>query len=312
METAHAVKVLVAPRANEKGVTLTVRVDPELGGLFMGDSVRVRQILLNLTGNAIKFTMQGSVDVQIGRVATGVRFAVRDTGIGISEEGRSRLFASFSQVDASTTRKFGGTGLGLAISKKMAEGMGGTIGVDSVVNEGSCFWFELPLAPAAISEQAASPVLESAPLTEPIATPVIANPTAVAAAPETAAAPIHLLLVEDHIVNQKLATTLLARMGYTVDLAENGVLAVKAALERPYALILMDMQMPEMDGLEATRQIRAQAGPNQHAYIIALTANAMQSDKDACTAAGMNDFLSKPFNREALAQCIDRGLLHTK
>jgi CheY-like chemotaxis protein len=292
---------------------LTVRVDPDLDGLFMGDSVRVRQILLNLTGNAIKFTMQGSVDVHIGRVAAGVRFAVRDTGIGISEEGRSRLFASFSQVDASTTRKFGGTGLGLAISKKMAEGMGGAIGVDSVVNEGSCFWFELPLAPAPISEQAANAEAEPVtPLTEQIAVPDIATPPGVSAAPEAAAAPIHLLLVEDHVVNQKLATTLLGRMGYTVDLAENGVLAVKAALERPYALILMDMQMPEMDGLEATRQIRAQAGPNQHAYIIALTANAMQSDKDACTAAGMNDFLSKPFNREALAQCIDRGLLHTQ
>jgi CheY-like chemotaxis protein len=238
-----------------------------------------------------------------------VRFAVRDTGIGISEEGRSRLFASFSQVDASTTRKFGGTGLGLAISKKMAEGMGGAIGVDSVVNEGSCFWFELPLAPAPIPQQAANPLPEPAvPVAENVATPATAAQPAVT----TSAAPIHLLLVEDHIVNQKLATTLLGRMGYTVDLAENGVLAVKAALERPYALILMDMQMPEMDGLEATRQIRAQAGPNQHAYIIALTANAMQSDKDACTAAGMNDFLSKPFNREALAQCIDRGLLRTK
>ena len=298
IETAHAVKVLVAPRAVEKNVTLTVQVDQDLAGLFMGDAVRVRQILLNLTGNGIKFTMQGSVDVHVGRTTTGVRFAVRDTGIGISEEGRSRLFASFSQVDASTTRKFGGTGLGLAISKKMAEGMGGAIGVDSVVNEGSCFWFELPLVPAPIAEQTASQESEPA-------------APATVAPPEVAVAPIHLLLVEDHIINQKLATTLLGRMGYTVDLAENGLLAVKAARERPYALILMDMQMPEMDGLEATRQIRAQVGPNQHAYIIALTANAMQTDKDACTAAGMNDFLSKPFDREALAKCIARGLLQS-
>jgi CheY-like chemotaxis protein len=130
---------------------------------------------------------------------------------------------------------------------------------------------------------------------------------AVSAAPQSAAAP-HILLVEDHPVNQKLAMALLARLGYTADLAENGRLAVEAAEKRPYALILMDMQMPEMDGIEATRVIRASANPNRHTYIIALTANAMQSDKDACSAAGMNAFLSKPFNREALANCIKKGL----
>ena len=271
-----------------------IKIDEGLEGYYLGDGLGVRQVLLNLVGNAVKFTERGAVNVHISQTPKGLHCDVNDTGAGISEEGLTRLFSSFNQVDASTTRRFGGTGLGLAISKRLVEGMGGAIGVDSVVGEGSRFWFNLPLE--TVDDPHEATVM------------AVAAPQAPAAVADQT---VHILLAEDHIVNQKLAMTLLGRLGYTVDLAENGRAAVEAAATRNYSLILMDMQMPEMDGLAATRQIRAQSGPNLSTYIIALTANAMQSDKDACSAADMNDFLSKPFNRESLAQCITKGLAYT-
>jgi signal transduction histidine kinase/CheY-like chemotaxis protein len=282
-----AVNSLLKVRVQEKGIGFVMDVGPGAEGFFSGDATRVRQILLNLAGNAVKFTDKGEVRLGVTTAPGGLRFEVRDTGIGIPAEAVQRLFASFSQVDASTTRRFGGTGLGLAISKKLAEGMGGSIGVDSVPGQGSRFWVELPLPVAAAPEEI-----------QPVA------PDSVAPRQSEA----HVLLVEDNVVNQKLAGALLGRLGYTFDLAENGRVAVEAAAAKAYSLILMDMQMPEMDGLEATRQIRAGGGPNATTWIIALTANAMQSDQDACRAAGMNDFLSKPFNREALVTVLDRGL----
>ncbi len=282
-----AIASMLSVRVRQKGIGFRVDYGTDADAFFLGDGLRIRQILLNLAGNAVKFTEQGEVRILIERLPNGLRFAVHDTGIGIPPEARERLFASFSQVDASTTRRFGGTGLGLAISKKLAEGMGGRIGVDSEPGKGSCFWFELPLMPTAAPTEP-----------EAIAVTSVAQPARAA----------HLLLVEDNAINQKLAMTLIARLGHSADLAENGIAAVKAANEKPYDLILMDMQMPEMDGLEATRAIRAGEGPNCRTWIIALTANAMQSDQDACQAAGMNDFLSKPFNREGLAAVLRRGL----
>ena len=301
VEIANAVRDLLDVRVQEKGIGFALDVDPQVEGTFMGDGLRVRQILLNLAGNAVKFTDQGEVRIAISHQAGGVRFEVRDTGIGVAQEALGRLFSSFSQVDASTTRRFGGTGLGLAISKRLAQGMGGVIGVDSTEGQGSCFWFELPLHKTMSSFTTAE-----MPATEP--SPVETSPSTSAAPPTVA----HILLVEDHLVNQKLALALLSRLGYSADLAENGRLAVAAANARPYHLILMDMQMPEMDGIEAARLIRSQTGPNQETYIIALTANAMQSDKVACIEAGMNDFLTKPFNRESLALCITKGLAHAR
>jgi CheY-like chemotaxis protein len=304
--TLDAVTSLLTPRVKEKGIRLEVTVDEYLGGYYLGDGLRVRQVLLNLVGNAVKFTERGSVAVRVSQTGRGLHFDVTDTGAGISADGLARLFSSFSQVDASTTRRFGGTGLGLAISKRLVEGMGGAIGVDSTEGKGSRFWFDLPLATVNDPHEAESPTNS----TLAANTPGESGPTPIG--DSVASRPVHILLAEDHVVNQKLAMALLGRLGYTVELAVNGVAAVAAAAARPYDLILMDMQMPEMDGLEATRQIRAQVGPNQSTYIIALTANAMQSDKDACNAAGMNDFLSKPFNRESLAQCITKGLAHAE
>lgn len=282
-----AVQALLRGRVQEKGIGLVLEMAPGTEGFFLGDQTRVRQILLNLAGNAVKFTDKGEVRIAVTAKPAGLRFEVVDTGIGIAPDALPHLFASFSQADASTTRRFGGTGLGLAISKKLAEGMGGSVGVESVLGKGSRFWLELPLP------MTAAPV-ESVPVTQ----------GAGVARQRTA----HVLLVEDNLVNQKLAGALLGRLGHTFDLAENGCQAVAAARTRAYEVILMDMQMPEMDGLEATRQIRAGDGPNADTWIVALTANAMQSDQEACCVAGMNDFLSKPFNREALAHVIERGL----
>ena len=297
--TVSSISSLLAARVRQKGIALEVNIHEDAAGFFTGDELRVRQVLLNLVGNAVKFTQRGQVTVQIASRPDGLHFEVRDTGIGISASACERLFSSFTQVDSSTTRRFGGTGLGLVISKRLVLGMGGTIDVESTEGEGSRFWFDLPLRTAAdptadFDHQADEPRTASA--------------GSLPGAVQTPLKPALILLVEDHPINQKLAMALLARLGYAVDLAENGVLAVQAASSRAYDLILMDMQMPEMDGLEAAKRIRGQAGPNQSTFIIALTANAMESDKEACRAAGMNDYLSKPFNREDLAQCIARAL----
>jgi CheY-like chemotaxis protein len=284
-ELTDAVCSVLKGRAHEKGIGLYMDINPDANGYYLGDSLRIRQILLNLAGNAVKFTVRGEVRVSVFRLETGLRFEVSDTGIGIGSESRNRLFTNFTQADASTSRKYGGTGLGLVICKRMVEGMNGRIGIADGRPVGSLFWFELPL-----SETSQQPKEDLPPSVVPAATRVG-----------------NILLVEDNKINQKVATVLLERMGYSVNVAENGLEGVAAASKQRYALILMDMQMPEMDGLEATRHIRL-GGVNQHCPIVALTANAMQSDHDQCLEAGMNDFLSKPFNRERLATCLQNWI----
>ena len=317
VDLIESVASLLKIRAKEKGIALVFTIVPDTALIFKGDSLRIRQVLLNLTGNAVKFTDQGEVRVNVSRTPEGLRFEVIDTGIGISLQARERLFSSFSQVDESNTRRFGGTGLGLVISKRLVEGMGGRIGVESTVGKGSQFWFELPLAlctdpqlektDASLSGNLEPPVevAQDAHESEP-QHPSQQMLTSVEAVSKDESVPMYLLLVEDNKINQKLALALLGRLGYTADLAENGQEGVLAAEKKAYALILMDMQMPVMDGLEATRTIRRQGGTNARTPIVALTANAMQADHDACRAAGMDDYLTKPINRESLDSCIKR------
>lgn len=294
----NAVSSILGLKAMDKSIGFRVDIAPELDGRYMGDSLRIRQILFNLMGNAIKFTKHGEVALEVRPTADGLRFNVRDTGIGIPPQAIEKLFSNFVQVDASTSRQFGGTGLGLVICKRLAEGMGGRIGVESTLGVGSCFWFELPLSVAAVTD--------TVPLEGDVAVAPAPHHTAAADAEQQAG--LKVLLVEDHPINQKLAMALLTRLGHSVDLAQNGAEAVSAAEKCRYAIILMDVQMPVMNGFEATHAIRSSGGLNAATPIIALTANAMQSDKDACLDAGMNDFLTKPFSKQGLQECMQHLL----
>ncbi|MBL8840984.1 MAG: response regulator [Planctomycetes bacterium] len=430
---------LLASRAQQKGLELCCQIAPEVPAWAAGDPGRLRQILLNLVGNAIKFTAKGEVVVRIGveradAAATLLRFEVEDTGIGITPEQQQKLFQSFSQADASTTRRFGGTGLGLAISKRLTELMQGAIGVRSADGRGSCFWFTAALGVRAAppseaeprialggqrvlivddnatnrrilgkqlegfglafaaadggaaalalleAEHAAGrsfdlaildymmPEMDGLQLAARIGAdprfaklPLVLLSSAVArgqvranepdrfaayllkparvnqlrdclrdvvgaaAAPRRASAPSaaataapprrpigsrgRLLLAEDNPVNQKVAVRLLENLGWRVDVAANGVEAVLAASRLPYDAVLMDCQMPEMDGYEATRELRqreAARGAGRRQIVLAMTANAMQGDREACLACGMDGYLAKPIRKEELARELDR------
>jgi signal transduction histidine kinase/CheY-like chemotaxis protein len=275
--------------AKSKGLELRLKIAPALPAFVLGDDKRIRQVLLNLLSNAVKFTAHGLVNLTITQAPTrqssGIRFAVTDTGIGIPGSAMDRLFKEFSQVDASTSRRFGGTGLGLAISKRLVEAMGGVIGVASTEGEGSTFWFELSLpAGTAIAEQGA---------------------------PKGSLdrhGSLRVLVVEDTVVNQKVAHRMLGSLGHQVEIAANGQEALDRIKSGIYDLIFMDMQMPGMSGPEATGRIRSLGGWCEAVPIIALTANAFESDRRLCLAAGMNDFIAKPIYVPALRAVIARAL----
>lgn len=274
-----------APAAQSKNVHLETSFQ-NLPATVSGDSLRLRQILANLLSNAIKFTPSGRVILSAKGSIEGSRVrldvSVKDSGIGIPAEKISLLFNPFTQADSSTTRKFGGTGLGLAICSRLVAAMGGAISVESS-SEGSNFFFHIFMTPST-SESAHKP--------------------AAACLPEDCSTvEIRILLVEDHPINQTVALSVLRRMGRTADCASTGAEAVRMAATGGYDLILMDMQLPEMDGIEATRRIRDLPLPAQP-RIVAVTANAFDSDRQACIDAGMDGFLSKPFRAEQLRRII--------
>lgn len=277
---------LHAQQANTKKIELHMDIDPELPDMFLGDPTRTRQVLNNLLSNAIKFTEEGSVRIHAARFGGNLRIDVMDTGIGMSKEGLHRIFSPFSQADTDTTRLYGGTGLGLALCRQLVEQMHGQILVDSEIGQGTHFTVTLPLPVYAQSAQQPA---------EP--TPTIDTTTPVAS--------LNILLVEDNQVNQLVASSLLKKLGHSVDLANNGKLALEALEEKHYDIVLMDCQMPVMDGYEATRIIRE--NPKwQTLPVIAVTANVMQGDRENCLASGMNDYITKPYNRNDLKTAIER------
>jgi two-component system sensor histidine kinase/response regulator len=295
----------LAVRAEEKGLKFTWAVEPEVPHQLRGDPGRLRQILTNLAGNAIKFTERGQISVRASLMldtATDavVRFTVCDTGIGISPEKQSRLFKRFAQGDSSTTRRHGGTGLGLAISKQLTELMGGEIGVSSRAGAGSEFWFTVRLGKSARLQSPAAATPEPASLVQPQGT----------SRPAMLRQRARILVVEDNIINQEVAVGILRRLGLQAEAVADGVEAIEALKTLPFDLVLMDMQMPEMDGLEATQIIRDpnSAVPNHQIPVIAMTAAAMQGDRESCLEAGMNDYISKPVSPQALIEVLNTWL----
>jgi len=292
---------LLRAKAQEKGLALTCVIAAGVPTRVRGDAGRLRQILLNLGGNAVKFTARGRVTVRVGleredeRFAT-IRFSVEDTGIGIPADRQADLFSPFTQVDGSTTRKYGGTGLGLTISKQLVELLGGEIGLESELGVGSSFWFTVRL------EKQTSAAANPAP-----AVPGKRDPVPTAAPPKPQG---RILLAEDNLLNQRVALAVLHSLGYRADAVANGEEAVAALCRTSYDLVLMDCQMPEMDGYQATARIRDRASgvSNPALPIIALTASAMKGDRDRCLQAGMDDYLTKPVDLASLAAALRKWL----
>ncbi|MCA0184668.1 MAG: response regulator [Proteobacteria bacterium] len=288
---------LMGHKARRKDLELRVDLAPELArGVFLGDSLRLGQILLNFVSNAIKFTPRGTITVRARLVEEGsagvlLRFEVQDTGIGISDVDQQRLFTPFEQADSSMTRAYGGTGLGLAISKRLAQLMGGTVGLESTLGEGSTFWCTV--------------LLERSP--EGMSRLQLEGQGASAGLLHARHAGTRILLAEDEPINQEVSRDMLEGAGLVVDLAEDGLAAVELARMHRYALILMDMQMPNMNGVDATRAIRALDG-YADVPILAMTANAFNEDRLVCIEAGMNDHIGKPVRPELLFSTLLKWL----
>ncbi len=294
--TLRAIITLLLPQAREKGLIVDYLIDDAIPARLFGDGGRIRQVLVNLAGNGIKFTEGGNVRIRVephpGGEEGRVLFSVEDTGIGIPEDQVKNIFGEFVQADSSATRRFGGTGLGLAISKRLVEMMGGEIGCESTLGKGSKFWFTLPLGEAREGDTAAPS--EAVPA-------YIPSPTGRR----------RVLVVEDNAVNRLVAERLLERAGCEVTSVESGERAIEFLRRFEVDLVLMDVNMPGMDGLEATSRVRATEPAGKHIPIVAMTARAMEGDRDLCLQAGMDDYISKPVSAGELHELLERWLSTT-
>lgn len=294
--TIEAVKDIVVERAGTKGISFVAAVASDVPRYLQGDPTRLRQVLLNLLANAVKFTEHGSVELRVAADGDRLYFSIRDSGIGMDQETLAGLFQPFVQADASVTRRFGGTGLGLAISRELVHAMGGGMEVESAPGAGTCFWFWVPLLPAEAPFPAPSPQVagESGP-PEPAEIPI--------------ALPAPILLVDDNRINQQLAGAMLGRLGLAFDTAADGHECLAHLQAKAYSLVLMDVEMPGMDGITATSIIRAREGEGgSRLPIVAMTANALSDDRDRCLAAGMDGYLAKPISVERLRKELRRVL----
>ena len=283
-------------QARAKGLRLDMEIAEGVPRRARGDGRRLHQVLLNLVSNAVKFTSEGAVAVRIDARstpmgATIVRIEVTDSGIGVDPANLHRMFEPFTQADVSTTRLYGGTGLGLSISRELVELMGGTIGADSELGRGSTFWFEVPLAPATIAALA----------------PTTGQLTVADGAQRWLRPPL-VLVAEDSQINQIVAARALERCGCRVDVVGSGTEALDALARARYDAVLMDCQMPKLDGYEATAELRRREGTGRHTIVIAMTAHAMDGDRDRCIAAGMDDYISKPMRHGELLEVLQRAL----
>ncbi len=310
---------LFSKRAEKKNLALDHQIDADVPVIVRGDATRVQQVLANIVNNAIKFTESGSVELKVAcskKTSEGLwlRFEVRDTGIGVSADVQKSIFDAFSQVDGSIRRRHEGMGLGLGIARQLTLLMGGEIGVTSEPREGATFWFTTRFTDYR-RERRSNPDLFSGTTQHPLRGAKVRSATPL---PRFGA---RLLLAEDNVINREVAVAMLDRMGCKVEVVANGQKALDRVLDERFDLVLMDCHMPEMDGLDATRRIREkesegsdleEKGLRRRTPIVALTAHAMKGDREQCLAAGMDDYLSKPFNQEQLVEVLKRWLPHTE